>query len=261
MSEIPGDQDWIEADANAKYAALTGTEPKLSPASQLSHMLTSLDWQKIDAEKAKILLDVQLRVLDRQAKEAFDRAFVAMQPELPEIDKNGAIVIKGVIRSRYSLFEDIMAAIAGPLAKYGFGITFNTPDTGDLKSYKITCKLKHQDGHSEPYELRLPIDISEFRSAVQNSSSTISAGKRILLKEALNLVERGEDIPPELGFITADQVKDLETMILDSGADKKRFLRHFKLDRLEQMSKQDHKEAVRMLNDKLGLKRARDAAK
>jgi hypothetical protein len=199
----------------------------------------------------KVMLDVQERLLDRQAREAFNKAFAALQPELPLIDKNGAIIVKGILRSRYSLFEDIMEAIATPMARHGFTLTFNTPDTGDPKTYRVTCELAHRDGYAKPYEIRLPLDTSEFRSAVQNAASTVSYGKRQLVKLALNLVEKGEDSGASLAFISAGQVQDLNTMIVDSKANMKKFLAHFQIAKLEELPVQRHKEAVAMLKEKL----------
>jgi hypothetical protein len=233
--------------------SLVKRDDDLSPAAQMFQNLANVDWKSIDVEKMKVMLEVQERMIDRQAKEAFNRAFAQMQPELPVIDKNGTITDKhGKLRSRYSLFEDIMAAIAEPLKNHGFTLTFNTPDTGDPRTYKVTCELVHMDGYSKPYEIRLPIDTSEFRSAVQNSSSTISFGKRQLVKMALNLVEKGEGIGAgPLAFITPEQLKDLQTMIADGKADLGRFLTHFRIAKLEELSVRDYKEAASMLAEKV----------
>jgi hypothetical protein len=176
-----------------------------------------------------------------------------MQPELPVIERDGTIVVKGKIRSRYATYEAIMETIAEPLRRFGFALSFNTPDTGDSAFARITCKLRHKDGHSEPYEIRLPIERTDFRSAAQDVHSTISFGKRVLLKDVLNIVEKGEgaDAPKQLAFVTEDQVHDLETMLQDTNSDTNRFLAYFGIQKLADLSVKDHREALSMLQTKL----------
>lgn len=61
-----------------------------------------------DVTKLEKLLDVNERILDRNAKAAFDEAFSRMWPELPEIDEKGSIKNKdGSVKSRYAKYEDI----------------------------------------------------------------------------------------------------------------------------------------------------------
>ena len=121
----------------------------------------------------------------------------------------------------------------------------------------ITCDLVHRDGHRDPHQIRLPIDNSEFRTPVQNYSSTVSVGKRVLVKMALNLVEKGEGVDTtHLAFISPEQVKDLQTMIQDGKADLRRFCAHFRINKLEELSVQDYKAAVRDLQEKVDRRRA-----
>jgi hypothetical protein len=220
-----------------------------SPAQQLFESLANIDWQQIDTEKMKVMLDMQERMIKRQAEEAFNRAFAKMQPELPVIERDGSIIVKGKLRSRYATYEGIMAAVAEPLKTHGFAVNFNT-QTGDTFAL-VTCKLRHEDGHSEPYEIRLPIERTDFRSAMQDVSATISFGKRTLLKLALNIVERGEETPQQLAFVTEEQLRDLQVLIDDSHADLARFLAYFGIEKLSNLSVKDYKEATAMLQMKI----------
>src|SRR5437867_6950109 len=79
------------------------SRPELSPAAQMFESLAiAVADPRTDVEKMKALLDVQERLLKKQAEDAFNAAMSKLQPKLPQIDKNGAIVVRGQIRSRYA---------------------------------------------------------------------------------------------------------------------------------------------------------------
>lgn len=81
----------------------------------------------VDIDKMERLLQMQERIMERQAKAAYDAAFADMQNDLPEIGERGGIKDRnGNVQSRYALWEDINEAIKPVLAKHGFGISFRT---------------------------------------------------------------------------------------------------------------------------------------
>jgi len=205
---------------------------------------------RMDPEKMKALLDQQERLLKWQAEEAFNKAMSRLQPKLPQIDKNGAIVVKGAIRSRYSRLEDIDAAVRPLLARHGFSLAFDS-ESKDGKQFLITCELSHEAGHKRTRSVLLPLDASDFRSGVQSVGSTLTYGRRQLLKLQLNLVERGEDLDgTSLAYISPEQVKDLDALINEVNADKKRFLAYLGVNSLEEIAERDYKTAVANLERK-----------
>jgi hypothetical protein len=148
----------------------------------------------VDVEKLKALLDMQERVLNRNAKIAFDEAFSRMWPELPEIDERGVIRNKDLsIKSRYSRYEDIQSAIRPVLARFGFSMRHRTEFPADKPNIIRIVGILSGHGHSEESAFEAPPDKNDYRSAIQDQGSTVSYGKRYTTCDLLNIITRGVD--------------------------------------------------------------------
>lgn len=139
-----------------------------------------------DMDKLDKMLDMQERILNRNAKQSFTADLAAMQAELPLVSKAG----EGHNRARYAKLEDINEAIRPTLQKYGFAVTFRVKQSD--KSATVTAILSHKLGHSEETDLVLPLDTSGSKNAVQAVGSTVSYGKRYALCALLN-ISTGDD--------------------------------------------------------------------
>lgn len=140
----------------------------------------------VDIDKMERLLEMQERILARNAKAAYASAFALMQPHLPEIPEKGKSN-----NGSYALWEDINDLVKPVLAEYGFGISFQTGRDGP--NVTVTAILTHRDGHSEQTTMLLPLDTSGSKNAVQAVGSSTSYGKRYTAAALLNLTSRGED--------------------------------------------------------------------
>lgn len=147
-----------------------------------------------DVTKLEKLLDVNERILDRNAKAAFDEAFSRMWPELPEITERGAIKNSGgVVQSRYAKYEDIQTAIRPVLKAFGFSLRHRTEFPEDRQGIIRVVGILSGYGHSEESTFEAPLDKSQYRSDVQSQGSTISYGKRYTTCDLLNIITRGQD--------------------------------------------------------------------
>lgn len=157
-----------------------------------------------DMDKLEKMLDLQERILNRNAKQAFTADLAAMQAELPLVGKAG----EGHNKAKYAKLEDINEAIRPTLQKYGFAVTFRTKQTE--KTLTVIAILSHRLGHSEDTDLILPLDTSGSKNAVQAVGSTISYGKRYALCALLN-ISTGDDtdgnIPQPAAKLNPDQVR------------------------------------------------------
>ena len=224
-------------------------EVAVQPSELLSAIATAVTNPAIDVAKIERLLAMHKEIVTEQRKTAFTAAMVRLQPRLPQIDKNGRIIVKGQERSRYAQIEDIDIAIRPLIGEEGFAFTFDTEAKNDGKQYLIIADLAHQMGHIERKSLLLPVDSSDFRSAIQCIASTISFGKRQLIKMHLNLVEKGEG-DADLKPITEEQARDLETLITDAKADKKRFLDYMNAPTVVAILARDYQKAITALEAK-----------
>lgn len=236
-------------------APLVKYEPQeiaqVRPTDLLSAIAAAVADPRIDVDKMERLLSMHQQIVKDNREVAFKEALAQLQAELPHIAKDGKIIVKGQERSRYSKIETIDRAIRPLLEKYGFSLSFDS-DSQDAKMFRLSCTLAHKAGHDVTKHVLLPIDASDFRSNVQSIGSTVSYGRRTLIKMHLNLIEDGEDDDGNGGLsaISADQVKDLETMLADVKGDMKMFLEYMGVPELKDIRVKDWQKAVTAIEAK-----------
>lgn len=153
-----------------------------------------------DVTKLEKLLDMNERIIDRNAKAAFDEAFSRMWPELPEIDEKGVIKQKdGSIKSRYAKYEDIQSAVRPVLARFGFALRHRTEWPADRPGIIRVVGILSGHGHSEESSFEAPPDKNDYRTAIQDQGSTVSYGKRYTTEDLLNIITRGRDNDGQAG--------------------------------------------------------------
>ncbi|MFC2993209.1 ERF family protein [Halomonas tibetensis] len=141
---------------------------------------------EVDIDKMERLLQMQERVLDRQALMAYSAAMAAMQTELPSIAERG----QGN-NGAYATLEDIVDTVRPIMQKHGFAVSFRIQT--QERGIQITGVLMHQEGHREETSMLLPADTSGNKNAVQAFGSSTSYGKRYVLCALLNITTRGQD--------------------------------------------------------------------
>lgn len=214
----------------------------------------------IDIAKLQQLLDMQERIIARDAKAAYSAAFAAMQPDLPVIQERGSIKDRsGRVQSTYALWEDVNAAIKPVLAQHGFGLQFRT-ETLDGK-VRVTGILRHRTGHSEETFIELPADTSGSKNAVQAIGSSYSYGKRYTSFALLNLSSTfSEDDDGQAGgnggMITEEQVAELLDLIAETDSDIALFCKWMHVEAVNQIAHKDFERA----RDALTAKKNRGAA-
>jgi len=206
----------------------------------------------VDVDKMQRLLDMQERILNKNAEIAFNQAMARLQPNLPTIHK----ATKGH-NTKYAKYEDIDKQLRPYYTSEGFSISFTSKkNESGTETYYGT--LSHQEGHSRTAEIDLPADNSGGKNAIQAKGSTISYAKRYLLTMLLNVITTDEDDDGYKGgttFITEGEVKVLDDMIKKSGANKEKFLEHIGIKSLEELPENKFKEAETALNAKLKAKK------
>jgi len=217
----------------------------------------------VDIDKMQRLMEMQERIMERNARAAYAAALSEMQPELPVIGRKGRIEVRekdaqgkrtGDLQqsTKYALWEDINEGIRPVLAKHGFALSFRVGMAQDGK-ITITGILSHREGHSEDTTITLQHDSTGSKNAVQAVGSSVSYGKRYTAGALLNFTSRGEDndgVAAGADPISADQSGELQALIESVGADKAKFLRFFKIEQLSELPAKRYQEAVNMLNAK-----------
>lgn len=203
-------------------------------------------------EVVKELLTLKEHQEDRQAKRAFADALQQLQAKMPEIKKDGAIWVKGILRSRYATIDQLDDVLRPLMAEFGF--SFQMSEIGIRESMReFAGTLIHKQGYEKTLTINLPLDKSEFRSAVQSEGSTISYARRQLYKAHFNIVERGQDDDgsgENVEPIDAEQLKDLDTRMKDVKANMKLFCQYFHIEKVADLKKADLARAHEMLEQK-----------
>lgn len=212
----------------------------------------------VDVDKLERLLAIQDKVMADAARTAFMQALARLQADLPQIRKDGRIVVKGNERSRYARLEDIDTAIRPLLAAEGFALSFDS-SSPDGKLFTFSCRLMHRDGHSETKTLTLPLDKSDYRSDVQSIGSSETYAKRRLIKMHLNIIERDEDDDGNGGQrpVTQEQADTLRNGLGDLGGSEDdmlkragKFLSWLGAETFESILARDFDRAMKFLEEK-----------
>jgi hypothetical protein len=150
----------------------------------------------VDVDKLERLIAMHERALDRRAKEAYAAAYVAMQGELPHIDKRGHVRYNsskaGTVDYRHTKLEDIQSAVRPVLRKHGFALRFEQ-DFSERGQVKVKAILSHEAGHSESTTFVGPSDPSGSKNDIQALGSGQKYAMRYATVAILAIEERGAD--------------------------------------------------------------------
>lgn len=200
----------------------------------------------IGIEKLEKMLDMQERILDRNAKQSWASSFARMQKDMPMITENGEIKHNGKLISKYALWEDVNEAIRPVLCQYGFGLSFRIKQ--DNSHIIVTAILSHEEGHSEETCITLPADGSGSKNGVQSIGSSVSYGKRYTGCAILNISTGGEDNDGN-EYITTEQAADLDTRLRKANC-LKSFLTRYGIENVTFLPSGKYAEAIQLLKQK-----------
>jgi hypothetical protein len=228
---------------------------ELAPTSDafLSMIAAAARDPQVDVQKMQALLEMRERLMAQQAQIAYTDAMNQLQSAIPPIYKTRKIVVKGQLRSKYAALEDVDAILRPLIIQAGFSLSSSTEDVPP-NATKLTLTVKHRQGHTEDFSLTLPIDKSEFRSAMQNVAATVSFGRRILLCLAFNVItlETDTDGNPPSEFVTQDQALTIFGLLRDCriNAKDEKFLAWAGADSVEHIHKSEYNRVVANLEER-----------
>lgn len=215
----------------------------------------------IDVTKLSALLDMNERILNKQAEIEFNSAMSRLSGKLAgvEIKRTRGVNYKNKQSGKdeeafkYASYDDIDRAIRPVLAEEGFSLSFTSePRAGDGGGAIVTGTLSHQAGHSRKASLPLALDTSGGKNNIQGLGSTISYGKRYTIGMLLNVVTCDDDDGNggEEEFVSTEQAVEIDLLITEVKADKARFLKFIGADEVQKIKAKDYEKAVTQLNAK-----------
>lgn len=148
----------------------------------------------VPVETMERLFALRKDVKAEQAKEAFIEAMSKLQGECPVIKKTKEVKTKtGVVAYRYAPIDSIVEQVKDLLQKHGF--SYSTQIHVQNVGVKAVCVVQHILGHSENYEMEVPLgNKTEIMSASQVVAAASTFAKRYAFCNAFGIMSGDEDI-------------------------------------------------------------------
>lgn len=192
-----------------RAAAALPAIPEIDPIIRMMQMVERMAVnQNVGPDNLKVVIDAQERILDRMNREAFDRAFVAMQPKLPIITRDGRIVVREKTASgkrdgeetqntKYAKWEDIQEEIKPILHEYGFALNhyIGTVINGSESRMRCTAVLRGYGYRDDSCYFDLGPDSTGSKNNAQAWASSVKYAERHTGCAVLNIITR--DVPDD----------------------------------------------------------------
>ena len=111
--------------------------------------------KEVDADKLRVLVDLQIQLEDRQAEKAFDADMIEAQSEVRALSWDK---INTERNSRNVSYPKIDAMLRPIRLKYGFTQTWDSEPSSMADMMVVCCDVIHRSGHRRRYRLPMPID-------------------------------------------------------------------------------------------------------
>jgi hypothetical protein len=159
-------------------------------------------------------------------------------------------------RSKYASYAALDRALRPIYTLNGFALSFNTLPGAAEGFVRVSCELSHVGGHSREYSVDMPSDGKgakggDVMTKTHATGAAMSYGMRYLLKMIFN-VAVGEDDRDgnDRETVSAEQAATLESLIAEVAADKAKFLKWAKAEKIDDILAKDYPDCVGMLNRK-----------
>ena len=219
----------------------------------------------VDPQKMQAILDVQERMMDKQAEQAFNAAMLRIDQELPRLVRNTPVqyaVDKNKPQGekytafKYIKYEEVDEALRPLMKREGLRISFTSaPRTGDGGGALVTATLTHQLGHKIEASMSVALDNSGGKSNLQGMGSSIAYSRRVLTCMLFNIVTVGEDNEgdKEPVYIENEKAVALDKRLralADAETYRPKFLAYMKVESVDKILIDDELKAVNALDAK-----------
>lgn len=209
-----------------------------------------------DVAKMQALLDMKQQIDAKDAEREFNAAMNEVQREIRPViaDANNPQT-----KSKYATYEHLDHFLRPIYTKHGFSISFGTGEIDRVEVVRVTAKLRHSSGHSEPYHIDMPADGKgakggDVMTKTHATGSAMSYGKRYLLIAMFNIPIRGDDDDGnragQTGFITIQQKDEIVQLLKDTDSDVEAFLKFMEVEFVDEIPAIKYRKAMNALQAK-----------
>ena len=213
----------------------------------------------MDVDKLDRLMAMAERLQAKRNEQAFNQAMADVQAKMKRVRADAS---NPQTRSKYASYAALDRELRPIYTDGGFALSFDTGEAPQPDMVRVICYVTHDSGFSRTYHVDMPADGKgakggDVMTKTHATGSAMSYGMRYLLKLIFN-VAVGEDDDDgnraALPSITEDQLKDLECLIEEVGANKHGFLKYctqmFGVRELSELCAKDYPAAVAALEKK-----------
>lgn len=196
------------------------------------------------------LLEIQERYEANEARKAYHKAMSAFKENPPVIDKDKKVSF-GTTKYNHASLSNVTKKINAALSKHGLSASWSMKqDNGGIS---VTCKITHEQGHSEQTTLSAQPDKSGSKNEIQQIGSTISYLERYSLLALTGLATDDADDDGRGGVeeqISEEEVNSMHDTLLSLEADIPKFLKYMGVEKLGDIKKSEANKAWTAINNK-----------
>lgn len=206
----------------------------------------------VDVSKLEKLLDMQERIMTKQAQIDYNNDMLKLKTELPAIIKTKT---NTQTNSNYADLESIKDTVDPLLTKYGFFDRYED-DFPSPTRVGTTCILTHRGGHKERNRVEMDLDDKGIKGTTNKTSihataSSMTYNQRLALCRALSIkVATDADGNLNNSVITQEQLAAINELADKVKADKALFCKAIKVNSLAEIKVKDYGSAIAKLNAK-----------
>ena len=108
-----------------------------------------------DVTKLEKMMDMQERVMDREAASQFNAAMSRAQRDMGRV---AADAVNPQTRSKYASYAALDKALRPVYTREGFALSFDTGEGAPEGMVRVVCHVSHQAGHVRTYHADMPAD-------------------------------------------------------------------------------------------------------
>jgi len=212
----------------------------------------------IDPEKIKQFMDMQERILDRNAKQAFNAAMTRVQNKIELVV---AAVENEQTHSRYANLKAILLKAKPVYTGEGFSLMFYEGDTTKEAHKRICVDIMHEEGHTEKRWGDFAVQTTgiagkAMMTQIHGEGSAFSYGRRYLTCAIFNIPTGDDDDGNAAGseFITPEQAKEVNRLLKESGANVGNFFKRAGAETVDTIAVTMHDRCVAYLKTVIAMK-------
>lgn len=211
----------------------------------------------IDPQKIEHLMNLQIKMEERQAEKAFYDAMASFQGECPVIPRNKKTDFESrggnKVKYDYAPLDQIVSIVKPILMKNGLSFTFTVSPKEDATTEVVTT-VYHKEGFRKDFSYTYDSIHDDGRmNASQRRKSALTYAKRAALENALGVVTANEDDDAKRSserLASQDQIEVISSYLRSTESTMENLLQYLCIESVEMMSDFDAKKAISALKQK-----------